>query len=562
MEGPAPLLVRLCAWLYRPVLRAVMRHRLAVIGGAAGVLSAAILVARGLGAEFIPRLSEEAIALNVIRLAGTDLAESVRYNTHMERALLAAFPDEVRRIWSRVGTAEIATDPMGVELTDVFISLTPRSRWTKASNQTELASLIQRELRDLPGQRIVATQPIEMRMNEMIAGARGDVVVKLYGDDFDVLTRKAQEVGAILGSISGAADMSTEQLTGQPVLQIRVDREALARYGVPARTVMQLVESIGTTRLGDVIEGQLRFPLTARLPDSTRQDAEAIGRIPLSTADGSRILLSHVAHIEQIEGPSTISREWGRRRVNVQVNVRGRDVVGYVAEARRKIAAGISLPSERYSIEWGGAFEHFQRARDRLMLVVPLVLAMIFVLLYVTYDRVWDALRVFTGIPFAAVGGIAALWVCDMPFSISAGVGFVALSGVAVLGDMVLVSYVRQLMARGISLREAIQEAALTRLRPVLMTALVASLGFLPMALSTGVGAEVQRPLATVVVGGVISSTLLTLLVLPAIYLAFGASAAPRAATATARDDESRGGVATHEPAAPPASLASRFADS
>ncbi|MEK7731089.1 MAG: efflux RND transporter permease subunit, partial [Planctomycetota bacterium] len=261
---------------------------------------------------------------------------------------------------------------------------------------------------------------------------------------------------------------------------------------------------------------------------SARQDAEAIGRIQLSTANGQRIPLSILAHIEEVEGPSTISHEWGQRRTTVQVNVLGRDVGSYVAEAQRRIAAGVSLPSGRYRIEWGGQFEHYERARNRLIIVVPLVLAMIFVLLYITYNRVVDALRVFTGVPFAAVGGVAALWFRDMPFSISAGVGFIALSGVAVLGDMVLVSYVRQLLARGLALREAIENAAMTRLRPVLMTALVASLGFLPMALSRGVGAEVQRPLATVVVGGVISSTLLTLLVLPAIYLVFGASAAHR----------------------------------
>lgn len=452
----------------------------------------------------------------------------MRYNTQMERALLAALPDEIRHVWYRIGTAEVATDPMGVELTDIFISLQPRPRWKKASNQAELVALIQKELRDMPGQRIAMTQPIEMRMNEMIAGARGDVAMKLYGDDFDVLVQKANEVGAILGSIQGAADLSTEQLTGQPVLQIRVDQGALARYGVPAKAVMQLVESIGTKTLGEVVEGQLRFPLVARLPDSARQNAEAIGRIQLSTVGGQRIPLSSLAHIEEVEGSSTILREWGQRRTTVQVNVRGRDLVSYVAEAQSKIATGVSLPSGRYRIEWGGQFEHFERARNRLMIVVPVVLSMIFVLLYITYHRVVDALRVFTGIPFAAVGGVAALWLRDMPFSISAGVGFIALSGVAVLGDMVLVSYVRQLLARGCALHEAIHDAALTRLRPVLMTALVASLGFLPMALSTGVGAEVQRPLATMVIGGVISSTLLTSLVLPAIDLVFGASAARR----------------------------------
>ncbi len=538
MEERDPLIVRIAQAIYAPILRLVMRHHIAVLGTAVAVLGFAAIVARGLGTEFIPRLSEGALVANVIRLAGTDLDETVRYNTEMERALLAAFPDEIRHIWSRSGTAEVATDPMGVELTDIFLSLTPRHQWKRAASQGELVELIQRELRDMPGQRVAMTQPIEMRMNEMIAGVRGDVAMKLYGDDLNILKAKGDEIGALLGSIQGAADLSTEQLTGQPVLQIRVDQEALARHGVPAKAIMDIVESIGSKPLGEVIEGQLRFPLVARLPESCRRNADAIRSIVLPTVSGQRVPLENLATVEEIEGPSTITREWGQRRTTVQVNVRGRDVGSYVAEAQRRLAAEIQLPPGRYRIDWGGQFENYQRARDRLLIVVPAVLVMIFVLLYITYHRVRDAIRVFTGVPFAIVGGAIALWVRDMPFSISAGVGFIALSGVAVLGDMVLVSYVRQLLARGLTLREAIAEAALTRLRPVLMTALVASLGFVPMALSTGVGAEVQRPLATVVIGGVISSTLLTLLVLPAIYLVFGASAAAAKSEEKLEDDK------------------------
>lgn len=526
MEEPDPLLVRLCRWLYAPVLRLVMRHNLAVLGMALCVLLVAVIIARGFGAEFIPKLSEGAIVANVIRLAGTDLDESMRYNTQMEKALLAAFPDEIRYVWSRTGTAEVATDPMGVELTDIFLSFTPRQQWKRARSQTELVELIQRELRDMPGQRVAMTQPIEMRMNEMIAGVRGDIAMKLYGDDLDVLKASGDRIGTILGSIQGAADMSTEQLTGQPVLQIKVDQEALARHGASAKAVMDIVESLGSKPLGEVIEGQLRFPLVARLPDTYRRDADAIRAIVLPTASGQRVPLANLAVVEEVEGPSTITREWGQRRTTVQVNVRGRDVGSYVAEAQRRIAAEIPLPPGRYRIEWGGQFEHFERARNRLMIVVPVVLILIFVLLYVTYNRITDALRIFTAGPLAVVGGVLALWIRDMPFSISAGVGFIALSGVAVLNGMVLVSHVRQLLARDLPLREAVGDAAMTRLRPVLMTALVAALGFVPMALSTGVGAEVQRPLATVVIGGVISSTLLTLLVLPALYLVFGASAA------------------------------------
>ncbi|MCE9565868.1 MAG: efflux RND transporter permease subunit [Planctomycetes bacterium] len=518
-----PFLVRCARWLYAPVLRTVMRHKYAVVALAVCALAAATIIARGLGSEFVPRLSEGAIAINIVRLAGTDLDESIRYNTRMEQTIVAAFPDEVQHVWSRIGTAEVATDPMGVELSDIFLSLKPREQWKRAETQAQLTEIVQRELRDMPGQRIALTQPIEMRLNEMISGARGDLAVKLYGDDFDVLTQKAGEIGAVLGSIPGASEMNTEQITGQPVLQIRADQGALARLGIPAKTVMDLVESIGGKELGDVFEGQLQFPLVARLPDRYRQDASAIGAIELLTASGQRVRLSSMAKIDEVEGPSTINREWGQRRITVSVNVRGRDVGSFVAEARSKIDQQVTLPTEgRYRIEWGGQFENMERARTRLIIVVPLVLLIIFSLLYVTYNRLLDAVRVFTGVPFAAVGGVLALWVRDMPFSISAAVGFIALSGVAVLGDMVLVSSIRQLRARGLGLEDAVRESAMTRLRPVLMTALVASLGFVPMALSSGMGAEVQRPLATVVIGGVISSTLLTLLVLPSLYLLFG----------------------------------------
>ena len=524
-----PWLIRAARWMYAPVLRLVIRHRYAVIGLAVAVLGAGAIVARGLGAEFIPRLSEGAIVINVVRLAGTDLDESVRYNTKMEEALLRAFPDELKHVWSRMGTAEVATDPMGVELTDLFLSLHPRAKWTRATSQAELEELVQRELRDLPGHRLAFTQPIEMRMNEMIAGVRGDVAVKLYGDDLAVLTQKAREIGAVLGAIPGAVDLSTEQVTGQPVLQIRVDQAALARHGVPAKAVMDLVEAVGSTHLGEIIEGQLRFPLVARLPERDRASAEAIGAILVATPSGQRLRLAELATVEQIEGPSTISREWGQRRITVQVNVRGRDIGSYVAEAQRRVAEQVPLPPGRYRVEWGGQFEHLERARARLMVVVPAVLLLIGVLLYLTYRNVRDALRVFTGVPFAVVGGVLALWARDMPFSISAAVGFIALSGVSVLGDMVLVSRVGQLRAQGRDLAAAVQEACLTRLRPVLMTALVAAFGFVPMALSTGMGAEVQRPLATVVIGGVISSTLLTLLVLPSIYVVFAKRGPQRA---------------------------------
>jgi heavy metal efflux system protein len=517
-----PWLMRVAHAIHYPVLRFAMNHKPAVIGLAACVLIVAFgMIAPNLGREFVPRLSEGAIAIGVVRLAGTDLDESIRYNTQIERVILAEFPDEVEHVWSRIGTAEIATDPMGVELTDIFVTLKPRTSWKKARTQTEFTERLDKTLRDMPGQRLAYSQPIEMRMNEMVSGVRADLGVKLFGDDFDVLVKKAAEIEAVLRAIPGAADVAAEPLTGQPMLQIRVDREQVARYGIPAKAVLDVVESIGAKPLGEVVEGQLRFPLAARLADPYRQSPEAIGSLLISTASGERIPLARLAKIEQVSGPSTITREWGQRRLTVTANVRGRDLGSFVAEARRQLAEKISLPAGRYRIEFGGQFENLERAQFRLAIVVPVVLISIFGLLYLTYGNLLDSLRVFTGIPFAWVGGIFALWLRDMPFSISAAVGFIAMSGVAVLDDMILVSCVRQLRKAGLSLDEAVTQAAITRLRPVLMTTLVASLGFLPMALSEGTGAEVQRPLATVVIGGVIGAMIMSLLVLRVLYTVF-----------------------------------------
>jgi cobalt-zinc-cadmium resistance protein CzcA len=524
-----PLVIRLLKRLYAPVLRFTMHHKLAVLGFAACLLLVAFgMIAPNLGSEFIPKLSEGSIVVNIVRLAGIDLEESIRYNTRMEKALLAAFPDEILYAWSRIGAAEVATDPMGVELSDIFITLKPRSQWKRARTQDELTTLIQKELRDLPGQRIAMTQPIEMRINEMISGVRSDVAAILYGDDFDVLVKKAAEIERVLKSVPGAADVSTEQITGQPVLQIRINQDEIARYGIPANAVLDLVESLGSKHLGEVYEGQLRFPLIVRLPEKVRAGPETIRAIPVTTPSGERIPLSRLAKVETMEGPSTIKREWYQRRITVSANVHGRDMGSFVAEAQQKVAADVQLPPGRYRVQWGGQFEHLQRAQKRLMIVVPLALALIFGLLYLTYRNVIDALRVFTGVPFAWVGGIFALWMRDMPFSISAAVGFVALSGVAVLDDMLLVSYIRQLRRRGMPLEEAVENAAMTRLRPVLMTALVASLGFVPMAFNTGMGAEVQRPLATVVIGGVFSAMVMSLLVLRVLYMVFSGPAVPK----------------------------------
>jgi cobalt-zinc-cadmium resistance protein CzcA len=521
-----PLLMRLALVVYRPVLRFSMAHPVPIVAFAGCLLVVAFgMTAPHLGSEFVPKLSEGAITINVVRLAGTDLAESNRVNTAMERLVRDKFPDEVRHVWSRVGTAEVATDPMGIELTDVFITLHPRERWTRAKTQSELRRLIEKEVRAVPGQKPEFSQPIELRMNEMTSGVRSDLGIKLYGDDFDVLTKKAAEIEQVLLKIPGAADVRVEQVTGQPVLQIRVKQDEIARYGVPAKAVTDVVRAVGTLPVGEVVEGQIRFPLVVRLPERWRGTPDAIGSILVAAPSGERVPLGRLADIRVVEGPSTITREWAQRRITITCNIRGRDMGTFVAEAKEKVAAKVELPKGRYRLEWGGQFENYERARDRLAIVVPVAVVLIFVLLYFTYHNVVDALRVFTGVPFGWVGGIFALWLRDMPLSISAIIGFIALSGVAVLDDMILVSYVRQLRQKGVPVKDAIRQASLTRLRPVLMTTLVASLGFLPMALSTGQGAEVQRPLATVVIGGVIGAMVMSLLVLRVLYLFFDAAA-------------------------------------
>jgi cobalt-zinc-cadmium resistance protein CzcA len=514
-----PFLVRRLKGLYRPVLSFALRRRTAVLVIALICLGGAGLLAIRLGSEFVPRLMEGSIVINTVRLASVSLDESVRYGTHLERALLEKFPNEIERIWTRTGSAEIATDPMGVELSDIFLTLKPREKWKRARTQGELVAAMETELKPFPGMRMIFTQPIEMRVNEMIAGIRSDVGIKIFGDDFETLKARAKEVEKAVKAIPGAADVSVEQVTGQPLLQVEVDRNATARYGIPVREILEVIEAPGGRDVGMLQEGERRFPMAVRIADRYRVAPEDIGRILVTTGSGERIPWSLLTRIRSTEGPSTINREWGKRRIVVQANVRGRDVGSFVADVRKSIEREVKLPSGYY-VRYGGQFENLQRAQQRRLIVVPVALALIFALLYFTYGRVLDAARVFTGVPFAA------LWLRDIPFSISAGVGFVALSGVSVLGDMVLVSAVRDLLSKGTSLIEAIQKAAEQRLRPVLMTAMVASFGFIPMALNTVIGTEVQRPLATVVIGGVVSSTLLTLLILPVLYGVFGTAKA------------------------------------
>jgi cobalt-zinc-cadmium resistance protein CzcA len=518
MEEKDVLLVRLAQRLYAPILRLALSAKFAVLGLAGGVLAVGVMMVLGFGSEFVPRLSEGSLVVGIVRPPGTSLAQSVILNTQMEQALLAAFPAEIKHLWSRQGAPEVATDTGSIESTDVFISLHPRSHWTRAKTQTELVDMMQTELDQFVGQTIWFTQPIEMRINEMLSGVRADVAVKLFGEDFDTLESKAHEIEAVLRSIAGSADLSIEQMTGQPILQIRLDQYQIARYGIPAETVLDVVESVGGKLVGEVVEDQLRFPLVVRLPDELRANPESIASILLSAPSGERIPLSRLATIREVRGPKTISREWSKRRITIQCNVRGRDVGSFVAEAQRRIARDVQLPPNGYRLEWGGQFENMERAQKRLTIVVPLALALIVVLLYFTYRNVLDTLLVFTSVPFACVGGIVAMWFRGMPLSISAAVGFITLSGVSVLSSMIIVSCLRGLLAQGLPAAEAIPKAALTCLRTILMTALVASVGFIPMAFSDGTGAEVQRPLATVVIGGVISSMLMTLLVLPVFY--------------------------------------------
>ncbi len=413
---------------------------------------------------------------------------------------------------------------MGLEVTDIFVTLKPRQQWKRAKTQDELVEQMQAELSHLPGTRVLFTQPIEMRMNEMIGGIRADVGVKIFGDDFDKLVELSEQVADALRAIPGAADVAPEQITGQSILRVTIDNEAISRHGVPRQELLETIQAIGTFKVGEIRQGQRRFPLAVRLAEPNREAREAIGDILIRTADGRQLPLKQLARIERIEGPSTIYREWARRCVRVQCNVRGRDIGSFVAEAERRIDQLMDSPDwpTGYSVTWGGQFEHMQQAQRRLMIVVPLAALLIFALLYTTFNSIRDALLIFSGVPFAAVGGVIALYVRGMPLSVSAAVGFIALFGMAVLNGLVMVSYIRQLVSGGRDLDASIREAGLVRLRPVLMTAVTDALGFVPMMLATGVGAEVQRPLATVVVAGVISSMLLTLLVLPAIYSLFG----------------------------------------
>lgn len=517
-----PWLSRQAERLYAPLLARAVRHRWITTGVALAGLIGAALVAPFLGAEFIPRLDEGAIAMQAIRPPSVALEESIRATDRIEEALLANFPDEIETVVSRTGRAEIATDPMGVELSDVYIILKPIESWERFETKAELVAALGAALeREVPGQNYSFSQPIELRTNELISGARSDVAVNLYGPELEELERVGDRIAQIIRSIPGAADVSADQIAGLPTLRVEIDRRAAARYGLNASDALAAVSAMAGRQVGIVMEGQERYAMQVRLEPEARDDVESIEDLLVAAPGGARVPIGQVADLTLDEGPAVISRESAQRRRTIQVNVRGRDLASFVAEARERIAAEADL-APGYFIAWGGQFENLQQASGRLALAVPAALALIFLLLYVTYGSVRPALIIYVNIPVAVVGGVLALWLRGMPFSISAAVGFIALSGIAVLNGVVMVSYIRDLQAEGAPLLDATLEGARLRLRPVLMTALTDGIGFLPMALSTGAGAEVQRPLATVVIGGLVTATALTLLVLPAIYSRFG----------------------------------------
>lgn len=521
------LFVRKAKQLYEPVLEWCFANRRLVLVASGAAILVTLAVSMFLGSEFIPRLDENAFALEMRRAPGISLEEANRECTAIEQHLLKKFPSEIQTVVSKTGRAEIATDPMGPNSTDLLIYLYPPEKWHSAYSREELLTGIDKELKKFLGVTYEFSQPIEMRMNELIAGVRSDVAIQIFGDDMGVLARTADQVVAEVSQISGARGFRAQQISGLPMLEVSVRPDEIARYGINSADVMEVVEAIAGLETTQIIEGQRRFDLVVKLSESAQRDKEAIGNLLVTAPGGERVPLKSLADIRELEGPAEISHLEGSRLISVEGNVRGRDIGSFIADTRRLFdEKKISLPPG-YRVRFGGQFENLERARKRLSIVVPLSLFLIFLLLFATFDSVRQALLVFSGIPLAVVGGVFTLLMRGMPFSISAGVGFIALFGVAVLNGVVMVSYINQLRQGGKPLREAIREGALTRLRPVLMTALVASLGFIPMAVSTSAGAEVQRPLATVVIGGLATSTVLTLLVLPLLYEIFERSLEP-----------------------------------
>jgi cobalt-zinc-cadmium resistance protein CzcA len=520
------LIIRALKAAYRPVLAVAVRAPFAFIGAALLLLAGAGLLAARLGTEFIPTLDEKSIAMNALRIPSTSLSQSQAMQIRIEQAV-SKFP-QVAYVFSKTGTAEVATDPMPQNSSDTFVMLKPQAEWPDPELlKSELQEQIEKAVGELAGNTYEFSQPIQLRFNELLAGTRGDLAVKVFGDEFGAMKQAANRIAEILRGTRGAEDVKVEQTAGLPILEIKIDKAEAARLGLSTGAIQEVIgAAIGGKDAGVVFEGDRRFPIVVRLTDKVREDREALENIPVPLPPGpngraASVLLKQVASFTVTEGPNQVSRENGRRRVVVTANVRGRDIGSLVAEAQARVASQVQLPPGYY-LTWGGQFENLASARQRLTVVVPVCFFLIFLLLYSALGSARDALLVFSAVPLALTGGIAALWLRGMPLSVPAAVGFIALSGVAVLNGLVMLTFIKQLVAQGRPLRAAILEGALTRLRPVAMTALVASLGFVPMALATGTGAEVQRPLATVVIGGLISATLLTLVVLPALYARFG----------------------------------------
>ena len=511
------VIMRKAREIYRPALEWTIRNRGKALALSMLLVVLSLIAFPFLGSEFIPRLDEGSLALQIQRLPSVSLTESINTAGAAER-VLRGFP-EVTRVISKTGRAEVATDPMGVDLSDVLVELKPPSQWKTAKTRVELVEAMSKALDDnVPGAVFSFSQPIELRVSELISGVRSDIAIKLFGDDLDVLKAKADEIARIVGKVRGAEDVKAEQVSGLPQLQIKADRTASARYGINVEDVNDVVESVVAGKPAGVIyEGEQRYNMVVRLTEATSRDVETIRNLLVPAPNGARVPLSQIAQVSLVEGPAQISREDTRRRIAVELNVRGRDIGSFVREAQQALDPQLKLPPGYY-VTWGGQFENLQRATGRLLIVVPLALLLIFVLLFTTFGSAKQAVLVYTGIPFAIIGGVAGLAVRGLPFSISAGVGFIALFGVAVLDGVVLVSHINRLRDEGRPLQEAVTQGAGDRLRAILMTALVASLGLIPMALATSAGAEVQRPLAMVVIGGLITSTLMKVLLLPALY--------------------------------------------
>ena len=511
---------------YAPVLGWVLGHRWIAFTLAFVVMVLSGFTASRMGSEFIPSLSEGDFALQALRVPGTSLTQSVDMQQRLEKAVIEKMP-EVERMFARTGTAEIAADPMPPNISDSYVMLKPQSEWPDPDKSREtLIAELQKAAARVPGSNYELSQPIQLRFNELVSGVRSDVAVKVFGDDMTVLNQTAAKIAAAMQKVPGASEVKVEQTTGLPVLTINIDRDKAARYGLNVADVQDAIATaLGGRQAGTLYEGDRRFDMVVRLSEQLRTDVAGLSSllIPVPASAGSInqqisfISLSQVASLDLVLGPNQISRENGKRLVIVSANVRGRDLGSFVEDAGQTIDSSVQIPAG-YWTNWGGQFEQLQSAAKRLQIVVPVALLLVLALLFLMFNNLKDGLLVFTGIPFALTGGVMTLWLRDIPLSISAGVGFIALSGVAVLNGLVMISFIRNLRVEGRSLHDAITEGALTRLRPVLMTALVASLGFIPMALATGTGAEVQRPLATVVIGGILSSTALTLLVLPALY--------------------------------------------